>query len=163
MRRFDLRSTRLRSGDRGFTLIEIIMVLLILGVLSYFVATRLFSGDSPDQNAEMELVKNHLRYAQARAMNTEARWGIKFEPTRYWLYKDPATGTIVRLPGVETTDGAVVLSRIQLSGYPATVSFDYVGSPGDSAIPSITVQRKGGGSSLGQITLPKTPGSFSYS
>jgi len=159
MRRFDLRSARLRSGDRGFTLIEIIMVLFILGILSYFVATRLFSGDSPDQNAEMELVKNHLRYAQSRAMNTEARWGIKFDtPTRYWLYKDPATETIIRLPGVETTDGAVVLASIQLSGFPATVSFDYVGSPGDSAIPDITVQPKGGGSALGTITVTRKTG-----
>ena len=98
----------------------------------------------------MELVKNHLRYAQSRAMNTEPLpgqtkiWGIKFDtPTRYWLYKEPDTVTKVRLPGVESSDGAVTLASIQLSGYPAIVSFDYAGSPGGSVIPGITVQPKG--------------------
>ncbi len=159
MHRLNQRAGRAVSGQRGFTLFEIIMVLLILGVLSYFVATRLFSGETPVQNAEMELVKNHLRYAQSRAMNTETKWGIKFEtPTRYWLFKDPDTGVIIRLPGVETSDGAVLLSTIQLIGYPATVSFDYVGSPGGSAISPITVQPKGGGGTLGTISVTKNTG-----
>jgi prepilin-type N-terminal cleavage/methylation domain-containing protein len=153
------------GGQKGFTLFEVVMVLLILGVISYFAATRLFSGDAPTQSAEMELVKNHLRYAQSRAMNTEPLpghtkiWGIKFDtPTRYWLYKEPDTVTKVRLPGVESSDGAVTLASIQLSGYPATVSFDYVGSPGGSAIPTITVQPQGGGSTLGSITVTKNTG-----
>ncbi len=159
MHRLNQRAGRAVCGQRGFTLFEIIIVLLIMGVLSYFVATRLFSGETPTQNAEMELVKNHLRYAQARAMNTETKWGIKFDTsTRYWLYKDPDSGTIIRLPGVETSDGAVVLSSIQLNGYPATVSFDYVGSSGGSAISPITVQPKGGGSALGTITVTKNTG-----
>jgi len=141
------------------------MVLMILGVISYFATTRLFSGDALSQSAEMELVKNHLRYAQSRAMNTEPLpgqtkiWGIKFDtPTRYWLYKEPDRVTKVRLPGVESSDGAVTLASIQLSGYPATVSFDYVGSPGGSAIPSITVQPQGGGSALPSITDTKNTG-----
>ena len=76
------------GGQRGFTLFEIVMVLLILGVISYFAATRLFSDDVPNQGAEMELLKNHLRYAQSRAMNSEISWGIKFgSSTRYWLFE----------------------------------------------------------------------------
>ena len=158
MRKFKLRARRLYSGDRGFTLFEIIIVLLVLGVLSYFVATRLFSGETPDQNAEMELVKNHLRYAQSRAMNTEAKWGIRFaSSTRYWLFKDPDPG-IIRLPGVETSDGSVALASIQLGGYPPAVTFDYVGSPGDNVIPDITVQPRGGGGTLGTITITKKTG-----
>jgi prepilin-type N-terminal cleavage/methylation domain-containing protein len=165
MHRLDKKVRRVVCGQEGFTLFEIIMVLFILGVLSYFVATRLFSGETPNQNAEMELVKNHLRYAQARAMNTDPPtghtnvWGIKFDTsTRYWLYKEPDTGVIIRLPGVESSDGSVRLASIQLSGYPATVSFDSAGSPGSSAIPTITVLPKGGGSTVGTITITKNTG-----
>jgi MSHA pilin protein MshC len=167
MRRLDRRSRLFGSGERGFTLFEIIMVLLILGVLSYFVATRLFSGDALTQNGEMELVKNHLRYAQSRAMNTEPLagstnvWGIKLgSSTRYWLYREPSDTTIVRLPGVESSDGAVVLNTIQISwNSPATekVAFDSFGSPGSSTL-SYTVQPKGGGSALGTITVTKNTG-----
>ena len=109
------------GGQRGFTLFEVIMVLLILGVISYFAATRLFSGDALTQSAEMELVKNHLRYAQARAMNSESSWGIKFgSSTRYWLFKDPNENTVIRLPGVESTDGVMEAQR----------------HPGDSLLPA---------------------------
>ena len=51
MHRLNRSVKRRLCRQEGFTLFEIIMVLLILGVLSYFVATRLFSGDSPDQKA----------------------------------------------------------------------------------------------------------------
>jgi prepilin-type N-terminal cleavage/methylation domain-containing protein len=155
------------EGQGGFTLFEVIMVLLILGVISYFAATRLFTDDGISRVSERDLVKNHLRYAQARAMNTEPAtgytkvWGIKFgSATRYWLYKEPNENAIIRLPGVETSDGAMVLSAIQLSwSSPATekVSFDSFGSPGGDMLTYI-VQPKGGGSSLGSITVTKNTG-----
>ena len=61
------------------------MVLLILGVISYFASTPLLGGwISPV--AEMELVKNHLRYAQSRTMNTEKDWGIYIRGWREKLF-----------------------------------------------------------------------------
>jgi prepilin-type N-terminal cleavage/methylation domain-containing protein len=161
MRRFDLRSARLRSGDRGFTLIEIIMVLLILGVLSYFATSRLFTDDVLSRISEVDLIKSHLRYAQSRAMNSEGSWGIKFgSSTRYWLYKEPSDSTIIRLPEVESTDGAVHLTATQVSwSSPATekVTFDSFGSPGGSTL-TYTIQPKEGGSAVGQIMISKNTG-----
>ena len=103
-------------GQGGFTLFEIIMVLLLLGLVSYFAATRLFSDDIPTQAAELELLKNHLRYAQSRAMNSESSWGIKFgSSTRYWLFKGTEEDTVIRLPGVESSDGVMELRSIQVT------------------------------------------------
>ena len=108
------RGRRRFGGQGGFTLFEVVIVLLILGVISYFAATRLFPEDVPSQAAEMELVKNHLRYAQSRAMNSESSWGVKFgSSTRYWLFKDPDDNTVIRLPGVESADGVMELGSIQ--------------------------------------------------
>jgi MSHA pilin protein MshC len=144
------------------------MVLFILGVLSYFVATRLFSGDSPDQNAEMELVKNHLRYAQARAMNTEDVWGIKFGTSkRCWLFKwADGVDTIKRLPGVESSDGVLQMTSIQVSGTPIVVAFNDSGAPCSpgatcnalTTSQSISVQATASGSGLGTITITKNTG-----
>jgi prepilin-type N-terminal cleavage/methylation domain-containing protein len=101
------------GGRAGFTLFEVIVVLLILGVLSYFAATRLFTEQNISQFSEIDLVKNHLRYAQSRAMNTERNWGLVFEiqatgavpPSKYWLYyEDESANKIrVRLPGDDTS------------------------------------------------------------
>ncbi len=167
MHRLNQRAGRAVFGQKGFTLFEIIVVLLILGVLSYFVATRLFSGETPTQNAEMELVKNHLRYAQSKAMNTETKWGIKFgTSTRYWLFNTTdGESTVKRLPGVESADAVMELAAIQVTLPPdSKITFDSFGSPVDSSgnplVSTLTLnaQVKGGGNTVGTITVTKNTG-----
>ena len=140
------------GGQGGFTLFEIIMVLLLLGVVTYFAATRLFSDDAPTQVAELELVKSHLRYAQARAMNSESSWGIRFATsTRYWLFKEPSDSTVIRLPGVESADGVMDLGSIQVTPPSGNkITFDSFGSPGTATIVLSTT--------AGNITVTKTTG-----
>lgn len=146
-----IRRERL-GGQGGFTLFEIIMVLLLLGVVTYFATTRLFSDDAPTQAAELELVKNHLRYAQSRAMNSDSSWGIKFgSSTRYWLFKGTEENTVIRLPGAESADGAMLLGSIQVtppSG--GKITFDSFGSPGSATIVLPTT--------AGNITVTKNTG-----
>ncbi len=140
------------GGQGGFTLFEIIMVLLLLGVISYVAATRLFSDDAPTQVAELELVKSHLRYAQARAMNSESSWGIRFATsTRYWLFKEPSDSTVIRLPGVESADGVMDLGSIEVTPPSGNkITFDSFGSPGTATIVLSTT--------AGNITVTKTTG-----
>jgi prepilin-type N-terminal cleavage/methylation domain-containing protein len=153
------------SGQRGFTLFEIVMVLLILGVISYFVATRLFSADAPTQNAEMELVKNHLRFAQSRAMNSDKEWGVKFvAPNRYWMFKaEDGENVVKELPDVKSLmddmkkrgvlnnpplDGSMTLSSVSVQN--VVVKFDQFGSPGTAPIIITTT--------AGTITITKNTG-----
>jgi len=140
------------GGQGGFTLFEIVMVLLILGIISYFAATRLFSDDVPTQATELELVKNHLRYAQSRAMNSESSWGIKFgSATRYWLFKGTEENTVIRLPGVESADGVMQLGSIQVTPPSGNkIAFDSFGSPGAATITLSTT--------AGSITVTKNTG-----
>jgi len=148
------------GGQGGFTLFEIIMVLLLLGLVSYFAATRLFSDDIPTQAAELELLKNHLRYAQSRAMNSEMNWGIKFGTTsRYWLFNTTEGEDVVkRLPGVESADAVMELGALQVSLPPNNkITFDPFGSPGTTTV-TLTVRTKGGGSTVGQITITRYTG-----
>jgi prepilin-type N-terminal cleavage/methylation domain-containing protein len=168
MHRLDRRVRRILRGREGFTLFEIIMVLLIMGVLSYFVATRVFMDDAPTQRGEFELLKNHLRYAQSRAMNSEDVWGIKCGTSkRCWLFKcADGVDTVKRLPGVESSDGALELKSIQISGTPVVVAFDAFGTPCSpgatcsplTTSPSISVQAAVGGTAVGTITVTKNTG-----
>ncbi len=168
MRRVNHRIRQLLRGQGGFTFIEIISVLLILGVISYFVATRLFLDDAPTQRGEFELLKNHLRYAQSRAMNSEDVWGIKWGTSkRCWLFKwADGVDTVKRLPGVESSDGVLEVTSIQVSGTPIVIAFDAFGTPCSpgatcSALTtsrSISVQSAAGGSAVGTITVTKNTG-----
>jgi prepilin-type N-terminal cleavage/methylation domain-containing protein len=153
MHRMIHRCRRCLRGQRGFTLFEIVMVLLILGVISYFVATRLFSADAPTQGAELELLKNHLRYAQSKAMNSEMSWGIKFgTSSRYWLFNTvDGENAVKRLPGVESADAVMQLGAIHATP-PAgnKVTFDTFGSPGGTTITISTT--------AGNITITQNTG-----
>ncbi len=151
----------IRTGKRpcgaqgGFTLFEVVMVLLILGVISYFAATRLFPGDPPTQRAEMELVKNHLRYAQSRTMNTEKDWGITFEAGghTYFLFNEDNMTSPIRLPGDESSNGKMALTALTITNAPLTVRFysDSYGSPGSANNISIVT-------TAGTITVTKNTG-----
>jgi MSHA pilin protein MshC len=148
------------GGQGGFTLFEVIMVLLILGVISYFATTRLFTNEGISTVSEMDLVKNHLRYAQSRAMNSDMIWGIRFyPPNQYWLFKgnDPVAGKqrlpnvedlVARIPGAPT-DGSMVLSAITVPDL--VVKFDPFGSPVSST--DILLNLSGG-----TITITKNTG-----
>jgi prepilin-type N-terminal cleavage/methylation domain-containing protein len=146
------------GGQGGFTLFEVIVVLLILGVISYFASARLFTDDGISQVSEKDLIKNHLRYAQARAMNTELDWGILFESAnRYFLFRGDAPGVPVRLPGDESADGKMTLRSITvtdvINAAPSrTVRFRSLeyGSPGSLTITVVTTG--------GNITVTKNTG-----
>ena len=159
MHRAIQRGRRRFGGQGGFTLFEVIMVLLILGVISYFATTRIFTDDGIIRVSEVDLIKNHLRYAQSRAMNSDMNWGIRFvAPNQYWLFKgdDPVAGKqrlpnvedlVARIPGAPT-DGSMTLSAVTVPNL--VVKFDAFGSPGNTTIviatpaENITVTRNTG-------------------
>jgi len=130
--------TDFRRNKRGFTLIEIIVVLLLICVAgTAIVMSSVYSPSEYDLTSEMEVTKSHLRYAQARAMNTNLIWGIDLftgaTTSYYQLFKyDPAsdTKTNMVLPGNDPNNpGPVYFSDgIKISA-DITVSFDTWGKP----------------------------------
>ena len=111
-----------RHNNRGFTIIEIISVLIITGVLATVVVQHVMDVNT-DLVATTEVIKNQLRYAQSRAMNSDAFWYITFEPDgsggyRYSLNETDATGNPMHLPGEGS--GYVTL--------PSKMSLQYEGS-----------------------------------
>ena len=148
---------RRRFGwQRGFTLFEVVMVLLILGIISYFATTRLFTEDGISQVSEVDLVKNHLRYAQARTMNTEKDWGITFETggKSYFLFNGDNPVLPIRLPGDESSNGKRTLAAITVTNTNAPITVRFLsqsfGSPGAANV-SITT-------TAGTITVTKNTG-----
>jgi prepilin-type N-terminal cleavage/methylation domain-containing protein len=117
------------GNNRGFTLIEIIAVLVILAIIAAVVVSRGFSTDTYTLKGTTDVIKTHIRYAQTRAMSTNAVWGINFETTKtYSLFRDGSTANRVILPGQDSnivtlpTNGPSVTSGV-------IVSFDLFGKP----------------------------------
>ncbi len=127
---FNLRRPINKSG---FTLIEVIVVLIILGVTATFVAIKATDHNS-ELIAQTEILKSHLRYAQMKSMSSNAVWGVSASGNSYCLFTNGSTGTKRQLPGEEGLD--VDLSVHGLSVTDFTYSFGTWGSPCTDAVAS---------------------------
>ncbi|MHB8139137.1 MAG: pilus assembly FimT family protein [Smithellaceae bacterium] len=121
-----------QNQEQGFTLIEIIAVLILIGILGAVVFSRVTSTAEVDLKVKAEQVKGHIRYAQMRAMNTtsattgcNAPVGMAAAGGKYYMFIDCNTGNQVVLPGADSTAGVDLPSG---STFPA-FSFDTWGRP----------------------------------
>lgn len=114
----------------GFTLVEVICVLLLIGIVTTVVLSRTMNH-SVELIAEMEVVKGHLRYAQSRAMNSNQSWGINFSGNSYTLEEDGAA-SVTALPGL---NGAInTLAEGTISPTTNPIVFNQWGNPGATPI-----------------------------
>lgn len=74
------------ASKAGFSLLEILAVLVIMGVLMGIVLSRVTF--SPEQEVTLEEIKNHLRYAQLKSLNSDYLCGIRFENKKYFFFCD---------------------------------------------------------------------------
>jgi len=159
-------------GNKGFSLIELIVVILIIGIMSaaliagnasYIPAVRL--------EAARWRLKSDLSYAQSLAVTQQLNHGIIFNPPNsYSVYKQ-TTGNIVNNPLTGSVFTVNYLTDSSLKGVtisatsfgsPTTnrVEFDSSGSPSDGTLVlavdgSVTLSNSGKSAT---ITVTKNTG-----
>jgi prepilin-type N-terminal cleavage/methylation domain-containing protein len=131
------------SGNKGFTLIEVIAVLIVLGILAAIAVSRVSSNQS-DLIPQTDIAKSHLRFAQLKALADDvydsgggvivaSTWGITFtsgNPASYTLQNNGVTASI-NLPG---EDGKIHTFPTGVSVATTTVTFDSWGRPVVSSV-----------------------------
>jgi len=114
-----------KSDSPGFTMIEVIAVLVILGTISALAMAKVSSVIAQSNlDSEADVIKGHLRYAQALSMNSTVNWYITFSGGSYTIFTNP--GSTVDLPGTGSATGTLPTGMTITSG---TVSFDSWGTP----------------------------------
>ncbi|PKN77502.1 MAG: hypothetical protein CVU52_00030 [Deltaproteobacteria bacterium HGW-Deltaproteobacteria-10] len=126
-----------KNGNKGFTMIEIIAVMIIMGILAAIAISRSVNYDA-EVYTSADALKSHLRYAQTMAMNysytatAPGVWGISGTTNSYWLFEGTSAAIVRPLPEDDTfinTDRInLTAKKVKLTaGF--TVYFDNRGIP----------------------------------
>ena len=122
----------------GFTIVEIIVVLLLMSILAATVIGRSITTSKLDLNSATDKIRIQLRFAQSQAMKrayeTYPVWGFKSSGTQYWLFRGmnpDLSANEFRVPGGDYPGAS---NRINEADIGATVSdftvfFDRIGKP----------------------------------
>lgn len=129
----DARSQTMASTDRGFSLVELVVILVLVGIVSALVIPR-FESAPITVGAQADQLATDIRYAQALAMTRGARYclylGTLTNGTSYAIRTGANCATTVTHPAT----GSSTVDFSDLS-YTATnlstvyIEFDTMGRP----------------------------------
>lgn len=129
---------------RGFTLTELVVIVTILGVLSWLAYPRMVAVDEIKLDAAARRLAADIRYAQTLAMSRRVIHGILFDTAldRYTVFA-PNAATPVTDPADRARGLVVDYTRrtefqgvqLQSAAFGTTpgITFDYFGVPRDTA------------------------------
>lgn len=128
----------MRNED-GFTLIEIIMAVVIIGVLAFVAITKYpTTGISLETAADM--IKSDIRSVQALAMAKHASQTLTFNSSTEYEFPVIGEGNKTR----NFTD--IFEGGISLSPVPANITFNSLGEPTSTTNPGDTITITNGSS-----------------
>jgi prepilin-type N-terminal cleavage/methylation domain-containing protein len=122
----------MKPNDHGFTLIEIVIVMVLISIVAATVFTRSITTDELNLISRAEKIQSHIRYAQSMAMKTNDVWGIvggaatESAPAKYWLFNKNIVSK-VKLPGESRVEIDLSVSGVDINTFP--LYFDNFGRP----------------------------------
>jgi prepilin-type N-terminal cleavage/methylation domain-containing protein len=121
----------LRRGRRnGFSLLELVIVLAIVGVLAVFVVPRITATQGITLSAAAAQLAASIRYTQSLAMSRGQRYRINFVANAYQI-TDMGGAPIVQPMTASTA--AIPVSPATLSGFDPPLTGGYVAFDGKGA------------------------------
>ncbi|MBI3902370.1 MAG: prepilin-type N-terminal cleavage/methylation domain-containing protein [Nitrosomonadales bacterium] len=130
-----------RSGPQsGFTMIELISIMVIVGILAAIAAPRFFSSNVFDSRGFYDTAISTLRYAQKEAIAQHRFVCVAFAANSITLTYGATNACGSNLTGPDgNTPYTVSSSKAVFAPTPAAFSFDALGQPSFNANLSITV------------------------
>lgn len=138
--------------SRGFTLIELVMVIVLLAIVSVYAASRYFGKSSFDAQLMEEAVLSSLRLTQLRAMNRSSlcgRWIISNNQA-IDMAASIVSGACTTTFPVDTNDSSFINANedgvsltISTDNSDSFIDFDSLGRPSQCSTSSCTITIQG--------------------
>lgn len=153
---------------KGFTLAEILLIVVILAIAAMMAIPFASSGTSTQLKSAATIISSDLEYAKSMAISRGKRYSVVFNTGAESYQIEDANGVIshpVRKGSTYTVNFAADsrLSRVDISSVDfdttPTVSFDYLGSPfngNDNPLNSGAITLNAGGSTMTVNVEPVT-------
>jgi len=126
-------------NSRGFTLVELVVVILILGILSINVGARFLSGSAfADRQVADELIEA-IRYAQHVAMSRGGNIQVVTNATTYRVQEITCASPPCPIPNPNRSGNYTVTIPGNSLLSATTISFNGLGQPTPNANSDITV------------------------
>ena len=118
---------KVMNNQRGFTLTELIMVIVIVGILSVAALPRFFEVSVFEERGSADQVKSALRFAQKTAIAQHRNVSVVI------------SGGVASSNCTTTLSGGNLTCAVKSAADSKTVSFDALGRPVPNAADSVTV------------------------
>ena len=127
-------STVNQSSTSGFTLIELVMTIVLIGILSAIVLPRFFSRSSFDERVFFDDTLNAVRFAQKSAIATGCNTRFVVNNNSYHVLRDDscssgnfASNLAIRNPTTHEIGYTGSQANITLTATHANTTFDALG------------------------------------
>ena len=157
-RRADRPGRNRLQGQRGFTLIELIMVIVLMGVLAVVAAPRIFNSNDFNARGFHDETLAYLRYAQKTAIAQRRTVCVTFGSNAVTVSIASAPATFdcaaagaLKGPKGDTPVTVTAKSGVAYASTPAAFNFDGLGQPITSAGAAVgkqTIQVTGAAQSI---------------
>jgi MSHA pilin protein MshC len=127
------RGLRQTVGNGGFTMIEVVCVLVLIAILGVVALSRYQGNVYMNIVAKQEILKSHIRYAQSRSMNSNLIWGIQFNAGNTYslfAYDSDASGLINPAPKLPDNNiTSLPMPPETTASAAGVIAFDFFGRP----------------------------------
>jgi len=130
----------MKPNEDGFTLLEIVVVLVLISIIAAVTLTRSLTTDQINFVGQANRIIAHLQYARSMALKRNEMWGVFNDDVQkaYWLFQWKTTGDELNnkklLPACETE--TISLAELNLTMAEFALFFDGTGKPYVSMNPS---------------------------